>query len=63
MIQEMEQVFLADIYDFMLEEDIKFPTAALKASITLLTIGPIIVLYPFLQKYFMKGIFIGSLKG
>jgi ABC-type glycerol-3-phosphate transport system permease component len=27
------------------------------------TIGPIIVLYPFLQKYFVKGLIIGAIKG
>ena len=39
------------------------PTEAVKAAITILTIGPIILLYPFLQRYFVKGILVGSLKG
>ena len=39
------------------------PSESVKAAVTILTIGPIIFLYPFLQKYFIKGIFIGSLKG
>lgn len=34
-----------------------------RAATILLTIGPIIVVYPFLQRYFIKGIMIGSLKG
>ncbi len=41
----------------------RLPPEALKAATTLITIGPIILLYPFLQRYFIKGIFIGSLKG
>lgn len=34
-----------------------------RAVTTLITIGPIIAVYPFAQKYFIKGIMIGSLKG
>lgn len=41
----------------------ELPSEAVKAATTLITIGPIILLYPFLQRYFIKGIFIGSLKG
>ena len=36
---------------------------SLRAAIVMVTIGPIIFAYPFLQKYFIKGILIGSLKG
>lgn len=35
----------------------------LKAATIMVTIIPIILFYPFLQKYFVKGMFIGSLKG
>ena len=33
------------------------------AAASIISIGPIIFLYPFLQRYFIKGIMIGSLKG
>ena len=41
----------------------KVPSEAAKAAVIVITIGPIIALYPFLQRYFIKGIFLGSLKG
>jgi putative aldouronate transport system permease protein len=34
-----------------------------KAATIILSIGPIIAIYPFLQKYFVKGILIGAIKG
>jgi putative aldouronate transport system permease protein len=35
----------------------------IKYSIIIITILPIIVLYPFLQRYFVKGVMVGSIKG
>lgn len=39
------------------------PANSLKMVIVCATIGPIILVYPFIQKYFVKGITIGSVKG
>ena len=36
---------------------------SVKAATTIVATLPILLVYPFLQKYFMKGIMIGSLKG
>lgn len=35
----------------------------MKAAVLMISTLPILVLYPFLQKYFVKGIIVGSLKG
>lgn len=37
--------------------------AAMKAAATIITIIPIMIVYPFLQKYFVKGVMIGAIKG
>jgi putative aldouronate transport system permease protein len=37
-------------------------TEQLKYAATILTVLPILVLYPFLQKYFLKGVMIGAVK-
>jgi len=39
------------------------PLEGVKMATGLVTIGPIIFLYPFIQKYFIKGIIIGAVKG
>ena len=36
---------------------------SLKMTAIIVSIGPIILVYPFLQKYFIKGVLIGSIKG
>lgn len=39
------------------------PTLATRMATTIATIGPIIFLYPFIQKYFVKGLLVGAVKG
>ena len=42
--------------------EITLPPASVQAVTVLVTIGPIILVYPFFQRYFVKGIMIGALK-
>lgn len=42
---------------------VQAPTETLKLATAVVVIGPIILLYPFVQKYFIKGVMIGSVKG
>lgn len=39
------------------------PSNSLKMAMAVVATGPIILVYPFVQKYFVKGITIGSVKG
>ncbi|QAY66975.1 carbohydrate ABC transporter permease [Paenibacillus protaetiae] len=41
----------------------RYTAESVKAAILLVTTIPIIMVYPFLQKYFVKGIMIGAVKG
>lgn len=42
--------------------NIALPTETVKMAVTIVTIGPIIFLYPFVQKYFVNGIMTGAVK-
>ncbi len=39
------------------------PSEPMKLAMTVIATGPIVLLYPFLQKYFVKGVTIGAVKG
>lgn len=39
------------------------PTTAIKMATTVVTIGPVIFIYPFVQKYFTTGLTVGAIKG
>lgn len=43
--------------------EMTLPSESVKMATAIVTIGPIIFLYPYLQKYFVKGLVIGSVKG
>jgi putative aldouronate transport system permease protein len=67
------QVVLRDILtQHMLEDQLPFEQSALmsqagpqgiQAAITIVAMIPILIVYPFIQKYFTSGIMIGSIKG
>ena len=48
--------------DQMLKTRLPFTTKSLTMSTTIIATLPILIVYPFLQRYFIKGIMIGSLK-
>ena len=37
--------------------------ASIRAAVTIVASVPILVVYPFLQKYFVKGVTLGAVKG
>lgn len=46
-----------------LDEEVPPPTEAIRSATVIFATVPILCVYPFLQKYFAKGIMVGSLKG
>lgn len=41
----------------------RFPSQTMKLAMAVVATGPIVLVYPFVQRYFVKGITIGSVKG
>lgn len=42
---------------------ISMPTQTLKMALTIVVTGPIVLMYPLVQKYFVQGITVGAVKG
>ena len=42
---------------------IDLPGTAVRMSMAVIGILPIIITYPFVQKYFIKGVVVGAIKG
>jgi ABC-type glycerol-3-phosphate transport system permease component len=42
---------------------LKPPPEGVRMATMMLTVGPIILVYPFAQRYFVRGIVIGAIKG
>lgn len=41
----------------------ELPSTSLKMAMAVVATGPVILVYPFVQKYFVKGVTVGSVKG
>ena len=65
------QVVLRDLLTGAMREEVTasleytqlLPSETLKMAAVMLSIIPLLVVYPFLQKYFTKGLLLGSIKG
>jgi multiple sugar transport system permease protein/putative aldouronate transport system permease protein len=44
-------------------QSLDLPSSTMKMATAMVTIGPIVLLYPFLQRYFTSGIMVGAVKG
>ncbi|WNQ10729.1 carbohydrate ABC transporter permease [Paenibacillus aurantius] len=49
--------------DLLMKEDVLTTPESIKAATVMVTTLPILLVYPFAQKYFVKGVLVGSLKG
>lgn len=61
---DMSNMQNQEMQEFMMMDESRHITSkTVQSAVTMITVTPIIMAYPFLQKYFVKGIMVGSLKG
>lgn len=54
---------MARMFNPEMLKSIELPSESTRMAMCLLAIGPIMLLFPFLQKYFVEGLTVGSIKG
>ena len=61
----LRQILMSSEFNTLLYDDAtqSMPSEMLKCAMIVITALPIICVYPFLQRYFVKGIMVGSIKG
>lgn len=61
----LRQILMSSEFNSLMYDDAtqNMPSEMLKCAMIVITALPIICVYPFLQRYFVKGIMVGSLKG
>ena len=61
----LRQILMSSEFQTLMYDDAtqSMPSEMLKCTMIVISALPIICVYPFLQKYFVKGIMVGSLKG
>ena len=61
----LRQILMSSEFNTLLYDDAtqSMPSEMLKCAMIVITALPIICVYPFLQRYFVKGLMVGSLKG
>lgn len=62
MLQTVDTTLITDI-NMALEKMNQTSSLSVKACIAVITMLPVMIVYPLLQKYFVKGIMLGSVKG
>ena len=56
-------LIINDMADMAVGEDTEMISETIKHATIIVSTVPILALYPFLQKYFVKGMMVGAVKG
>jgi putative aldouronate transport system permease protein len=59
----MELILRTEMDDFLTEAEQDIPSLTIQTAAIFTATFPILLVYPFIQKYFIKGVMIGAIKG
>ena len=62
-IEAYKRLLASNLVSADVVSSMSLPTQTLKMALTIVVTGPIILAFPFVQRYFVQGITIGAVKG
>lgn len=63
MLREVEEIIRSMAYGYVSVDISKLPTETSRMAMAVIAAGPMLFVFPFFQKYFTRGLTVGSVKG
>ena len=63
MLSKIQLLAESDGNSYMTETITEIPSDSVRMALCMIAAGPILIVYPFFQRYFIQGLTVGAVKG
>ena len=63
MLSKIQLLAESDGSSYMTETITEIPSDSVRMALCMIAAGPILIVYPFFQRYFIQGLTVGAVKG